>query len=267
MRSASASVVLLAIALLGQAIPASARLRCAPGSFVVQTGPRLLPGIAGGYDVIRLAVEGRRVTAAIGATCPPVRARTRGARVTATWRSGRCAVAGRVRLKMVIGDGCEVARGRVKRRRAPAVALVAPRCAPDGVVHGELGEQCAADETCGEDARCVDCRCVPIVRFARDVQPIFTQCLTAACHEGGNAPGSFDLVADRAYGELLSKRARAGACAGEPLVVPGNPDASVLFKRIGGAACGASMPLGSDLLPAAAVDAIRAWIAQGASAD
>jgi hypothetical protein len=266
MRSAWTSLVVLG-AMLALPVPAAARLRCAPGSFVVQLGPRLLPGLAGGYDVIRLGANGRRMTAAIGATCPPVRARTRGARVIATWPPGRCAAAGRVRLTMTIREECEVARGRVKRRGAPPVALVAPRCASDGVVRGDLGEQCAADAACGEDARCVDCRCVPIVRFTRDVEPIFTQCLTSACHEGGNAPGSFDLLPERAYPELLSKHARAGACAGEPLVAPGDPDASVLLKRVGGAECGASMPLGSDLLPAPAVDAIRAWIAQGASAD
>jgi hypothetical protein len=105
------------------------------------------------------------------------------------------------------------------------------------------------------------------VSFARDVQPIFRGCLTVACHEGPTAVGTVDLVADRAYAELRGRSARAGACAGQPLVVPGDPDASVLWKRLGGSECGGSMPLGSSLLPAADLDAIRTWLAQGAPAN
>jgi hypothetical protein len=246
---------------------ASARLRCSPGAFVVHAGPRILPGATGGYDVLHVAADGRHVTVALGATCRRVRARTRGRRVTAVWPRGRCDVPGRVTLKMTLDDACEIASGRVKRSGSQLVPLVASRCAADGVVSAAAGEECAASDACSPDRRCVDCRCMPIVRFARDVQPIFAQCLTAACHEGPNAPGSFELVMDRAYPELLTRRARAGRCGGQPLVVPGDPDASVLWKRVGGAACGASMPLGSMPLPAQAVDAIRAWIAEGAPAD
>jgi len=259
-------LALLSLAVVAAA-PASARLRCAPGPFVVQSGPRILAGASGGYDVLHVATDGRRVTVAVDATCPPIRAHGHGWRLVAVWPRGRCGVPGRVTLKMTIDDACEVARGRVKRAGSPAVPLIAPRCAADGVVTTGTGEECAAEDACGPDRKCVDCRCVPVVGFARDVQPIFANCLTSACHEGPNAPGSFNLVADHAYQELLTRRARAGACIGQPLVVPGDPDASVLFRRVGGATCGASMPLGSIPLPSQAVDAIRAWIAQGAAAD
>ena len=261
-------LVLLCVAALAAAGHASARLRCAPGSFVAPSGTRVLPGATGGYDVVRVVTAGRRITVALDATCPPIRARAHGRRVTARWPRGRCAVPGRVTLEMVLDDGCEIVRGRVRRTGSRAVALLAARCAPDGVISADAGEECAvSDDTCGPDRRCVDCRCVPVVSFARDVQPIFRNCLSAACHEGADAAGSFELVPERAYAELLARRARAGACGGQPLVVPGDPDASVLWRRIGGAACGASMPLGSTPLPPGDVDAIRAWIAQGAAAD
>jgi Planctomycete cytochrome C len=260
-------LALVCLAVLACVRHAPARLRCAPGSFVVQAGTRLLPAASGDYDVVHVTTDGERMRVALDATCPPIRARARGRRLTARWPRGRCAVPESVTLKMVLDDGCEVARGRVRRSGSRAVALLAARCAADDVVSAGTGEEYAAADACGPDRRCVDCRCVPVVGFVRDVQPIFQNCLTAACHEGADAAGSFELVPERAYEELLARRARAGACGGQPLVVPGDPDASVLWKRVGGTTCGASMPLGSPLLPAADVDAIRAWIAQGAPAN
>lgn len=259
------ALLLLAVVL---AVPhgAPARVRCAPGVFVVQRGDRLVPDAAGSRDVIRIARDGVRWSVALAGTCAPARARVRGTRLRATWPPSACGSAGRVRLAASLGDGCEMLRGKVKagRRRT---AFAAPRCAGDGVVRADAGEECATADACGPGAACVDCRCVPDVSFARDVQPIFHDCLTPACHEGVHAPGSFELLPDRAWAELLSRRARAGVCAGRPLVVPGDPDASAFFARVAGFTCGGRMPLGSIALPPAAVDAIRAWIAQGATAN
>ncbi len=263
----SIRVLVLCVAALAIAGEAPGGLRCAPGSFVVRPGTRIMPGTAGSYDVVRIAAEGARSTAALDAVCPPIRAHTRGRRITARWPRGRCGVAARVTLKLVLDAGCEIARGRVRQGRSRAIPLLAARCADDGVVSSEAGEECAAGDACGPDRRCNDCRCGPAVRFARDVQPIFQNCLTSACHEGADAAGSFELTPGRASEELLTRRSRAGACAGQPLVVAGDPDDSVLWKRIGGTACGASMPLGATLLAPAEVDVIRAWIAQGAAAD
>jgi hypothetical protein len=135
------------------------------------------------------------------------------------------------------------------------------------VVRAEMGEQCDAPDACGPDGRCVDCRCVPAVRFARDVQPVFRSCLTLACHEGPRPTGAFELTPGSAYGALLTGVAHAGPCAGGRLVVPGDPDHSVLTARVGGGTCGARMPLGTVALPPSEVDTLRAWIAQGAPAD
>jgi hypothetical protein len=87
--------VLLALA---ASAPAPARRIDTPGRFVAHAGPRLVAGATGTYDVLRLDGVGRRARIAIVATCPPVRVRVHGRRVTAAWRSGACGVAGRIRL-------------------------------------------------------------------------------------------------------------------------------------------------------------------------
>jgi hypothetical protein len=255
---------ILCFVLLAAVGPAPAGLRCPPGSFVAHAGTRLLGDGPGSRDIVRLLGDDRRVLVAFGAVCPPVRARAQARRVVARWRPGRCGLAGGVRLKMVLDADCQIARGRVRRAGAPPVRLEAARCAADGLVSAGTGEECAGDTACGADRRCVDCRCVPGVAFARGVEPTFQGCLTVACHEGPTAVGSVDLAPGRAYAELLGRGARAGPCAGQPLVLPGDPDASVLWKRLAGSECGGRMPLGSPLLPAGELDAIRTWIAEGA---
>lgn len=252
------------LAALALVDPAAARTRCAPGAFVVHGGRRPIAAATGTYDVIRFDGVGRESRLTIAGTCPPARAGVRGRRLTAAWPSGACGVAGRVRLKAVLADDCETLRGRIRRAGGPPVALRAARCAADGVVRADLGEECAAEDVCGAGRRCVDCRCVPAVDFDRDVQPIFQSCLTLACHEGPRATGGFELTPGSAYGALLGDVARAGACAGRRLVVPGDPDASVLAARVGGGTCGARMPLGTIPLAPPEVDTLRAWIAQGA---
>jgi len=253
-------VCLIILAAVG---PTSARLRCPGGSFVEHVGTRLLVD-GPSRDIVRIVRDDRRVLVALGAVCPPVRARAHGLRVVARWPQGRCALAGRVALKMVLDVDCEIARGRVHRTGARPVPFEAARCAADGVVSAGSGEECAGAGACAPDRRCVDCGCVPRVDFARDVAPTFQNCLTVACHEGPTANGMVDLAPGRAYSELMGRGAHAGACAGQPLVVPGDPDASVLWKRITGSECGGRMPFGSPLLPGVQLDAIRTWIAEGA---
>lgn len=175
-------------------------------------------------------------------------------------------MARRVRMKAVLGRDCEIVRGRLKAS-GRQVPFAAPRCGDDGVLSGEVGEQCASPDACGPERACVDCRCVSAVNFARDVEPVFQSCLTLACHESEATPGGFGLTPGLALPALLGRVARSGPCTGRPLVLPGDPDASVLVERVSGNACGSRMPVGPVPLPPAAVDAIRAWVAQGARAD
>ncbi|NPA43417.1 MAG: hypothetical protein GXO27_05275 [Chlorobi bacterium] len=95
------------------------------------------------------------------------------------------------------------------------------------------------------------------VSFSNDVQPIFNAyCI--ACHPSS---GNLDLREGRSYSQLVNVPA-----SGYPAirVVPGDPEASVLYKKIDGSgAYGANMPTGGQL-PSTDVQKIRLWIEQGA---
>src|SRR5262249_6293659 len=116
LRSGNRSIVplrltLLCAAFLAAAAPVSAGLRCDGGSFVVQPGTRVLPGVPGSYDLVRVIPDGRRMNVSIDAACPPVRAHTAGRRIVARWPRGACGVPERVTLKLVLDAACEIARG------------------------------------------------------------------------------------------------------------------------------------------------------------
>ncbi len=88
------------------------------------------------------------------------------------------------------------------------------------------------------------------VSYSRDVQPIFDRnCVV--CH-GGSAGLWLDSY----------ERVMAGSERG-PVVVPGDPEASELYRRITGASQ-PSMPLGQPPLPPQEIETIRRWIAEGA---
>jgi mono/diheme cytochrome c family protein len=88
------------------------------------------------------------------------------------------------------------------------------------------------------------------VSYRRDIQPIFDRnCVS--CH-GGQAGLYLD-----SYDRLMAGSARG------PVVVPGDPQASELVRRITGQSQPA-MPLGRAPLSAAEIEAIVTWIAEGA---
>lgn len=73
---------------------------------------------------------------------------------------------------------------------------------------------------------------------------------------------------DRAYRALTSARATSPFCAGEMRIVTGEPDASLLLKKVapGPAPCGNRMPAGEMFprLTADEVEVLRVWISNGA---
>lgn len=127
---------------------------------------------------------------------------------------------------------------------------------------------CTAHPT---DTACI----VPVkVKFS-EVLPIFKeQC--EQCHSPGGAgysTGRLSLTSDSAYANLVNKPAWVQTVAkGWLRVKPGMPDSSILFLKISmaspklpdGKAYGAGMPLYKPALPAASVELIRKWIADGA---
>lgn len=123
----------------------------------------------------------------------------------------------------------------------------------------------------------------PVVRFRADVQPIFAQsCAFTSCHgsRGGLAGG---VYLSGAAAEAADLRASlVGVAAPElptmPLVTAGDPKASFLMRKLDGDSCllassckdhdcGEAMPRTGELLPVAARDVVRRWIAQGAKDD
>lgn len=89
--------------------------------------------------------------------------------------------------------------------------------------------------------------------FQTTVAPVLARrCLS--CHDDLEHKGGLSLHTSKALD---------GGDSG-PLVVPGDPDASLLIEQITPLDGTASMPLDADPLSAEEIDAVRSWIAQGA---
>ena len=83
--------------------------------------------------------------------------------------------------------------------------------------------------------------------YQADILPLWGQCV--GCHNGSEPPNLEDMVS---YDELLNG-----------YVVPGDAEASVLYKSLLGIDGIPLMPPGSQW-PNAKIDAVRDWINQGA---
>ena len=86
----------------------------------------------------------------------------------------------------------------------------------------------------------------PTVSYALDIQPLFTQECTI-CHGGA---GNYSV-------ESYTNTALTGR------VIPGNPDASILIRRLDGTEP-PQMPLDAPALTMPEIDRIRQWITEGA---
>lgn len=107
---------------------------------------------------------------------------------------------------------------------------------------------------------------------------VFGPRCTAPCHSGGPdiAGGGLDLEPDARLA-MLGVLAASNKCSdsGMTLLVAGDPDASLAFVKVEAKAAGDDPPCGDPMpsgrsrpaLPAAQIEALRAWIAAGAPAD
>ncbi len=131
---------------------------------------------------------------------------------------------------------------------------------------GGCGVTCATGESC-EGGACVACG--PAADFSAEVQPIFDRsCATTGCHTGRRPSANLSLDAGASHGELVGVSANALACSSETRVVPFDPAASYLMKKLlGTASCGVQMPRRGESLPAGELDLIRGWICRGAAND
>ena len=98
------------------------------------------------------------------------------------------------------------------------------------------------------------------VSFSAQVKPIFNA-ICSGCH-GLNGNGGLDLREGQAFGNLVGVESQ-----GYPghRVVPGDPDSSVLHRKLNGlSGVDDQMPLGGPPLPEASLNLIRDWIFEGA---
>lgn len=95
-----------------------------------------------------------------------------------------------------------------------------------------------------------------LISYSGQVQPVFTaNCAVTGCHAMGPTPtGGLRLMN---YNAVM-----AGGNSGD-VIVPSDPDNSLLVKRIEGTIT-PRMPFGRPPLPDSTIQMIRAWIAQGA---
>lgn len=90
----------------------------------------------------------------------------------------------------------------------------------------------------------------PTVSFLIDIQPVLTQdCVI--CHGGAGG-----LIVDT-YADLMT-----GGTSG-PVVIPGDPDQSLLIRRLEGTVA-PTMPLNAPPLTTVEIDRFRQWIFEGA---
>lgn len=98
-----------------------------------------------------------------------------------------------------------------------------------------------------------------------------TKCAGTPCHSGTSTGGSFHVGADasKVRSTLIDRAASGSECksSGMSLVVPGNPDMSLLYRKLT-----TKPPCGSRMPPTGALSAqdqerIRKWIADGAADD
>ena len=93
------------------------------------------------------------------------------------------------------------------------------------------------------------------------------------CHglppnEKSNGKLSMGMDQPTAYAALVGMPSTGDTCGGMQLVLPGDPDASLLVLKFGDAPpCGDRMPLAGARLSAGQLDQVRTWIAEGAQDD
>ena len=135
------------------------------------------------------------------------------------------------------------------------------------------GAACVADMWC-ESTSCVDGECADlsevILTFSEIYETVFESngCAGGYCHSDPFGALNF-LDEDEAYWSLVDMQVYQPMCGIDTYVVPGDPEASLLWHKVrpyvdDAPWCGDKMPLGTMGLPAADAALVEAWIAQGA---
>jgi len=101
--------------------------------------------------------------------------------------------------------------------------------------------------------------------YAGNIQPIYNQsCATSAvCH--GNGAQYVVLAAATSYENTFLVPSNGPNGMQGPFVLPFQPDASFLYKKLDGTGAGERMPYNGSALPADQIEAVRNWILEGAA--
>lgn len=156
---------------------------------------------------------------------------------------------------------------------AALLAIVAPGCGtddgeeaptPTDETSTQTGNTDSSDND-GNDDQTDDTTStapVPETTFTSIQSTLFaTKC--GGCH---GSSGGLTFSGTGAYADLVSAPEKnSPLCDSELRVNPGDPDNSVLIKRLEGTACGPRMPKGGTPLTTEQIAAIRNWILAGAA--
>lgn len=145
-------------------------------------------------------------------------------------------------------------------------AVVEPETSADAVVE----DVAVMEDIVTEDAPTPDTTSPP-VSFAQVYAEVFeaNSCSNGYCHGAG--AGGFTISDETgAHFALVNQSAMAPSCGLTQLVVPGDPESSLLWRRLRpialdeGDVCAPKMPQGSEGVDAEASQLVYDWIAGGA---
>lgn len=104
--------------------------------------------------------------------------------------------------------------------------------------------------------------------FPRTTNAHCDMCHGLPAFDASNGNLSTGMDKTSTYGALVGKKSMGSKCMDRSLVVPGQPDMSLLLQKVmPNPPCGLRMPNGGAPLSDAQIEMIRSWIAAGAKND
>ncbi len=104
--------------------------------------------------------------------------------------------------------------------------------------------------------------------FPRSTKYQCNFCHGLPSNELSNGKLSMGMDQAAAYAALVAQPSTSAMCGGMELVVPGDPDRSLLYLKLAGTPpCGDPMPLAGAALTATQLRTVRTWIVDGAQDD
>lgn len=158
------------------------------------------------------------------------------------------------------------------RRRALVATLgTVALCLASAVGCGSSGDDDSAGSAGGAAGNAA-----PAAKFSEIYAMMFPMATNARCDACHSMPandianGNLEMGKTQmsAYTALVGQSSRSSRCMGKTLVMPGQPEMSLLYQKVSAAPpCGSRMPLGGTAFSEAQLEMIRSWIAAGAAND